>query len=175
LWYIVQAQTRAGLFLQLARAVVDLCLSMPHPSQCRQRQRASLTRLRPLAVAVRAPCRFLHTYAHVVVWPARRQRPRVLAGASQQLPTAARHFVPSLQPPLRTGLLPGHIVTGRLHNRPSPDCARSSSPSHSLSHCYCHQLRLSRTVANHTCTFTASTRSRAIQICNHSRTTLWPL
>jgi len=35
---------------------------MPHPSQCRQRQSASLTRLRPLAVAVRAPCRFLlHT------------------------------------------------------------------------------------------------------------------
>ena len=171
----MQAQTRAGLFLQLARAVVDLSHQMPHPSQCRQRQSASLTRLRPLAVAVRAPCRFLlhtRTRRRLASAPA---APESACRRNTTTSNSARHFVPSLQPPLRTGPPSGHIVTGCLHNRPSPVCARSSSSSRSLSHCYCYQVRLSRTVANHTCTFTASTRSRAIQICSPSQTTLWPL
>ena len=86
-----------------------------------------------------------------------------------------------LQPPLRA--LAQHPATliepdreaASSQERPAPVCARCYSSSHSPSHCYYHHPQLSRIVANHTSTVTASTRPHTIQIWSPSRMTLWPL
>ena len=166
---------------------------MPHQAslavQCgRQRARASpslsLTRPGPLAVA-RCPWSLPPPQLHTQVALSSSGQRKVGARGSSR--SACRRITTSRtslsnayqarQPPLRA--LAQHPATlidrSHLQDPHSPVCARRWSSSHPLSHCYYHQQILSRIVANHSSTVTASTRPRATSICSPSQTTLWPL
>jgi hypothetical protein len=174
----VQAQTRAGLLLRLARAVVDLSQPMPHPSRCRQSE-TETEGIPHSAKPVGRRCPLSLSPRTHVVRSARGGHSRECLQAHHNNFTTTSNGRTSLCPISPASL--AHWPTtrpldsDRLHNRPSPVCARSSLSSHSPSHCYCHYPQVLRIVANHTRAVTASSRPRAIQICSPSQTTLWPL
>lgn len=163
-WYRVQAQTRGGLLWRLARAVVDyLGHAMRHPSQCRQRQRASgwalsLTRPAPLAVACcplsLPPPPHTHT-GGLVCRPASARLtlaapPEVLADVSQQ---AARHTLAvtlKLMSPASlacTGPTPGHLDSDSLRSHLHKRDPRPFAPAFPLHHTH----RRIATTTTHTC------------------------